>query len=198
MIFRPLFLYLALVFLSTCLGVTENTQAYTPDKGMLLVATEHLPDPRFHNGVVLLIQHDNQGSAGLVLNRNSSLTLDKVLPQGTSLPGPGSTLSYGGPLEPQTLLALVKIRNLPPEPADEVMRGIYVTGLGVLAEWPDFAREVVAYRAFTGYAGWAPGQLERELQHGDWQIVPADEESVFTAEGEKLWDRLRNRQVPQQ
>jgi len=198
MIFRPLFLYLALVFLSTCLGVTENTQAYTPDKGMLLVATEHLPDPRFHNGVVLLIQHDNQGSAGLVLNRNSSLTLDKVLPQGTSLPGPGSTLSYGGPLEPQTLLALVKIRNLPPEPADEVIRGIYVTGLGVLAEWPDFAREVVAYRAFTGYAGWAPGQLERELQHGDWQIVPADEESVFTAEGEKLWDRLRNRQVPQQ
>jgi putative transcriptional regulator len=198
MIFRPLILYVALAFLFTCLGGTENTQAYTPDKGMLLVATEHLPDPRFHNGVVLLIQHDDQGSAGLVLNRNSSLTLDKVLPQGASLSGSGSTLSYGGPLEPQTLLALVKIRNLPPEPADEVMRGIYVTGLGVLAEWPDFAREVVAYRAFTGYAGWAPGQLERELQHGDWQVVPADEESVFTADGEKLWDRLKDRRLRQQ
>jgi len=197
MIFRPFFLYVMLVFLFTSLGGTEDTQAFTPGKGMLLVAAEHLTDARFHNGVVLLIQHDDQGTAGLVLNRNSSLTLDKIFPQGTSLPGPVSTLSYGGPLEPQTLLALVKIRNYPPEPADEVIRGIYVTGLGVLAEWPDFAEEVVAYRAFTGYAGWAPGQLERELQRGDWQTIPADEEFVFTTEGEELWDRLMKSQLQQ-
>jgi putative transcriptional regulator len=198
MIHRPTRLYVLLVFLLTCLGGTENSHALTPEKGMLLVASENLPDPRFRDGVVLLIQHGDQGTAGLVLNRNSSLTLDKLLPEGPLLPGPVLTLSYGGPLEPQTLFALVKIREHPPQPADEVIGGIYVTGLGVLAEWPDFAKEVVAYRAFTGYAGWAPGQLERELQHGDWQVVTADEGSVFTAEGKGLWERLKKSRPEQE
>jgi len=193
MILRPFCLCVVLALLFTWLSGTENAHAFTPDKGMLLVASEHLPDPRFRDGVILLIQHDDQGTAGLVLNRNSSLTLDKVLPEGTALPGPVLTLSYGGPLEPQTLLTLVKIRKFPPEPAEEVIEGIYVTGLDVLTEWPDFAKEVVAYRVFTGYAGWIPGQLERELRHGDWQVVPADEEAVFTADAEGLWDRLISR-----
>jgi putative transcriptional regulator len=188
---RPLCLSNLLLLSFFCLTVPESLYAFTPEKGMLLVAAEHLPDPRFHEGVILLIQNDAQGTAGLVINRESSLPLNAVLPEETHLPGPIKTLSYGGPLETQTLLALVKVRNRPPEPADEVLDGLYVTGVSVLAEWPEFKKEVLAYRAFSGYAGWAPGQLALELQHGDWQVMPGSDDAVFAGGGKDLWERLR-------
>jgi putative transcriptional regulator len=185
--------YLSLFLLALCLVVVAQSQlyAFAPDKGMLLIANEQLTDPRFRDRVILLIQHDTQGTAGLVVNRTSRLSLTKVLPQGSRLAEEGMTLSYGGPVEPQTLLALVKVRNNPPEPADEIMENLYVTGLGVLDEWLGFADEVVAYRAFVGYTGWAPGQLNAEMQRGDWHVLPADEKSVFAGDGVQLWKRLR-------
>ena len=185
--------HLGLFFLVLCFSVVSQGQlyAFAPDKGMLLIANEQLTDPRFRDRVILLIQHDIQGTAGLVVNRTSRLSLTTVLPQGSKLAEEGMTLSYGGPVEPQTLLALVKVRNHPPEPADEIIDGLYVTGLGVLEEWPDFADEVVDYRAFVGYTGWAPGQLSAEMQRGDWHVLPADEESVFAGDGVQLWKRLR-------
>ena len=185
---RALWIFLLAICFS---GLGHNhLHAFSPDKGMLLVANQQLADPRFRDRVILLIQHDIQGTAGLVINRPSRLSLAKILPQGSRLVGQGKTLSYGGPVEPQTLLALVKVRNHPPEPADEVIDGLYVTGLGVLDEWPDFADEVVAYRAFVGYTGWAHGQLNVEIQRGDWHVVPADEESIFAGDGVQLWERL--------
>lgn len=171
----------------------SNAQAIVPGKGMLLVANEQLTDPRFHNRVILLIQHDTQGTAGLVINRPSRLLLDAVLPEDSKLAGQGRTLSYGGPVEPQTLLALVKVRNHPPEPAEKVFDNLYVTAVDVLDEWPDFAGEVLDYRAFVGYTGWASGQLDAELQRGGWHLLPADEQSVFAGDGAQLWERLRQR-----
>jgi len=185
--------YLGIFLLGLCLVVVGQSQlhAFAPDKGMLLIANEQLTDPRFRDRVILLIQHDTQGTAGLVVNRTSRLSLATILPQGSKLAEEGMTLSYGGPVEPQTLLALVKVRSNPPEPADEIIENLYVTGLGVLDEWPDFADEVVAYRAFVGYTGWAPGQLNAEMQRGDWHVLPADEKSVFADDGVQLWKRLR-------
>jgi putative transcriptional regulator len=165
--------------------------AATPGKGMFLVADKQLNDPRFRDGVILLIQHNAQGSAGLVVNRGSRLSLATILPEDSRLLGGKSTLSYGGPVEPNTLLALVKVRNHPPEPADEVVEGLYVTGVGVLDEWPDFATEVVGYRTFVGYTGWAAGQLNKEIERGDWFVLPADAESVLAGAQEQLWERLR-------
>jgi len=186
---RTLWIFLLTICLS---GLAHNNlHAFSPDKGMFLVANEHLADPRFRDRVILLIQHDTQGTAGLVVNRSSRLALAKILSQGSKLAVPGVTLSYGGPVEPQTLLALVKVRNHPPEPAEEVLDGLYVTGLGVLDEWPDFANEVVAYRAFVGYTGWAPGQLNAEIQRGDWHVIPVDEENIFAGDGVQLLERLR-------
>ena len=158
---------------------------------MFLVANEQLPDPRFRDRVILLIQHDSQGSAGLIVNRTSRLPLAAVLPEGSKLAGPGVKLSYGGPVEPKTLLALVKVRNNPPEPADEIIDSLFVTGVGVLDEWTDFSDEVVDYRAFVGYTGWAAGQLEVEMKRGDWHVVLADEQSILTGGGVQLWERLR-------
>jgi putative transcriptional regulator len=166
--------------------------AFAPEKGMFLIANKQLPDPRFRDRVILLIQHDSQGSAGLVVNRVSRLPLATLLPEKSKLADRGVSLSYGGPVEPDTLLALVRIRNNPPEPADEIFDSLYVTGVGVLDEWPEFAAEVVDFRAFVGYTGWAPGQLDTEMQRGDWSVVPADEKSIFSDEGVQLWERLHS------
>lgn len=183
-----------MLFVST-VGAS-NAQAFTLEKGMLLIAKQQLADPRFRDRVILLIQHDAQGSAGLVVNRPSRLRLATLLPEGSKLAGQGVTLSYGGPVEPETLLALVKVRNHPPQPADEVIDNLYVTGVGVLDDWPDFSTEVVDYRAFAGYAGWVPGQLDAEIQRGDWHVLPADEQSVFAGDGVPLWERLQERITP--
>ena len=171
--------------------VPNESHALMPDKGMFLIANEQLTDPRFRDRVILLIQHDDQGTAGLIVNRPSRLPLSSILPTGSKLVRKGMTLSYGGPVEPKTLLALVKVRNNPPEPADEIVDSLYVTGAGVLDEWPDFAEEVVDYRVFVGYTGWAPGQLDIEMQRGGWYVLPADEQSVFAGDGAQLWERLR-------
>ena len=170
-----------------------SLHAYALAKGMFLVADEGMLDPRFKARVILLIQHDASGSTGLVVNRSSRLPLKAVLPKDSQLDLQGRTLSYGGPVDPNTLLALVKVHENPPEPAEEILANLYLTGIGILNLWPDFDGEVVDYRAFSGYTGWAPGQLNQEMQRGSWHVVPADEESVFAGRDETLWESLNSR-----
>jgi putative transcriptional regulator len=170
-----------------------HLHAYALAKGMFLVADEGMLDPRFRTGVILLIQHDASGSTGLIVNRSSRLPLNAVLPKDSQLDLQGRTLSYGGPVQPNTLLALVKVRKNPPEPAEKILANLYLTGIGILDVWPDFADEVVDYRAFSGYTGWAPGQLNQEMQRGSWHLLPADEDSMFAGQDEMLWDRLKSR-----
>ena len=189
---RTFKLVILLVTLSAlCAPLTLH--AFTPAKGMFLVADERMVDPRFKDRVILLIQHDAEGSAGLIVNRSSRLQLNALLPKDSQLDPQGKTLSYGGPVEPNTLLVLVKVHTHPPEPAEKILANLYVTGIGVLDTWPDFDGEVVDYRAFAGYAGWAPGQLNQEMQRGSWHVLPADEESVFAGRDETLWDNLNKR-----
>jgi len=170
-----------------------SLHAFTLAKGMFLVADEGMVDPRFKDRVILLIQHDAEGTAGLIVNRSSRLQLNAVLPKDSQLGLQGKTLSYGGPVEPKTMLVLVRVHKNPPEPAEEILANLYLTGIGVLDTWPDFDGEVVDYRAFVGYTGWAPGQLNHEMQRGSWHAIPADEESVFAGRDETLWESLNSR-----
>lgn len=170
--------------------VVDDAVAMRPAKGMFLVADENLADPRFNRGVILLIQYDSIGAAGLVVNRSSRLPLDSVLAKSSNLAGDKQTLSYGGPVEPNALLALVQVNSNPPDPAEKVFDKLYVTGVEVLEDWPDFSSEVLAYRAFVGYTGWAPGQLDQEVAKGDWHLVNADVEQIFAVETISLWAQL--------
>ena len=184
---------LVLLAAAATLGAPSRLHAFAPAKGMFLVADEGMADPRFKARVILLIRHDADGSAGLIVNRSSRLPLHTVLPKDTRLDPQERTLSYGGPVDPKTLLALVKVRETPPEPAEQVLADLYVTGVGVLDQWPDVTGEMIDYRAFAGFAGWAPGQLEMEMRRGSWHVVPADEASVFAGRDETLWESLNSR-----
>jgi len=164
------------------------------EPGLLLVARAALPDPRFHEAVVLVVQHGSQGTAGLILNRPSRLTLSEVFPALPVLAGADNKLSYGGPVAPRTFMVLVKAAGTPPQPAQRVLDTVYLTGTAQLAAWLDSEPPGAVYRVFAGYVGWAPEQLAGETARGDWQVLPGDGQVLFLTDLGGLWNELAHRQ----
>lgn len=163
-----------------------------PEVGRFLVARDGMPDPRFRQSVILLVQHDGEGSGGLVINRPSRLTLQDLFASEPDFAGLQGHLYYGGPVAPKTLLVLAKTAGDLPERSESVIDELYVTGIEQLnAEQPKPAE----YRVYTGYAGWGPGQLAAEMARGDWQVLPADVETVFAEEMTSLWRTLHDTRV---
>ena len=165
-----------------------------PEAGMLLVARPSLADPRFYQAVVLVVQHGSQGTAGLILNRPSRLGLAEALPELPVPVGNNRVLCYGGPVAPRSFLVLVKAAEKPPQPAQRVLAATYLTGPQQLAAWLDAGQPQASYRVFAGYAGWAPEQLANEVARGDWQVLPGDEQVLFAADLDGLWNELAHRQ----
>lgn len=167
--------------------------ALVAEPGMLLVARESLPDVRFREAVVLVVQNGPQGSAGLILNRPSRLALAEALPELPRNAGRDASLSYGGPVAPRSFMALVKAGNNPPDPAQKILDNIYLTGAEQLAAWLEQGQPEAVFRVFAGYAGWAPGQLAGEVARGDWLVFPADETFLFAVDAAGQWDSLTPR-----
>jgi putative transcriptional regulator len=178
-----------LLLLGLSLLITGGATAADLTPGMLLVARDQIRDPRFRETVVLVLQHEQRGTVGLVLNRPSSLPLAEALPDQPLL-NKSDILSYGGPVAPEAFWVLVAAGATPPTPALQVLGSLYVTGIEPLAAWLATAGTDATYRVFLGYAGWGSGQLEREILTGAWQLLPADEQAPFSREGRALWERL--------
>jgi putative transcriptional regulator len=160
--------------------------------GRLLVAMPALEDPEFARAVVLLIDHDEDGALGVVLNRASEVPVSEATEALIDLvPAPG-VLFGGGPVEPDALVAIGR-------PHDGAARTdtTFVEGLRLvdLDQDPKLAgAELTQVRLFAGYAGWAPGQLEHELWHGAWTVVDSQPGDVFTPYPETLWQDVLARQ----
>jgi putative transcriptional regulator len=161
----------------------------------LLVATPQVKDPFFDHSVVLLLDHDDEGSYGFNLNRPTDLAVEEIL-SGLEIPWKGDPEThayFGGPVQPQ--LGSVLFGNAPeselPDPrmtatAIEVCPGIrmtqHVDDLAVLAsELP------CGFRLYLGYAGWGAGQLVSEILRNDWIVAPVVDELLFSNEPQSLW-----------
>lgn len=156
--------------------------------GKLLVAAKSLIDPNFARSVVLVVHHNDQGAFGLVLNRASGTRLATVWEELVAVPCPiDLPLMVGGPVE-GPLLAL----HADPERSDhEVVPGVQFVGRHEhLVSLVDDA--VQPLRVFSGYSGWAAGQLEAEIESGSWGLAVASREVVFSDEA-TLWQRLTAR-----
>ena len=154
-------------------------------KGKLLLATPPLVDPNFDRTVVLVLEHGDDGSLGLVLNRPTDEEVDEMLPTWRPLITGQAVLFDGGPVEEEAIIGLAWVRDLP-----EVGFADLDEGLGTLdlSEDPDaFDGRVEDLRLFRGYAGWAPGQLEDELAANAWIVVDADRSDPFTPAPDTLW-----------
>ena len=166
-------------------------------KGVLLVASPSLDDPNFRQAVVLVVEHGPEGTVGLILNRSTKVLLSEVLPDLTVLKGTSYRLFAGGPVEPTGLLLLFRLKE-PPSDARSVFDGVYVGGTPkVLERIITQAKPTETFRAFAGFAGWAPGQLKYEMLQGAWAILPPDSTGIFNNNPATFWqDCIDRLQVP--
>lgn len=158
-----------------------------PASGKLLVATGEVQGELFANTVVLLLHYDETGAFGLVVNRPTDVQPVEVLGDDEAIADYRGTLFWGGPVHMDSLRALQRTDS-PHDEAEKIIESVYLVSYeDALAELP---MDPDRLRFFIGYAGWAPGQLDKELAHGSWRVVPASGEFVFAEEPRTLWNRL--------
>lgn len=160
-----------------------------PEAPCLLVANPLLLDPNFLHSVVLLIEHDEHGSMGIILNRPLPLNLAQICAE-SHLVFAGNdeaTAFRGGPVEPQR--GIILVRGGMPSEDDTVLD---------FTDFVSFRKDLLEtllldpdarYRLFLGYAGWAAGQLEAELEQGAWSVAPLRPEWLLSDEPRQLWQR---------
>lgn len=161
--------------------------------GQLLVSVPDLGDDNFDQAVLLMIEHDEQGALGLVLNSPSSTPVVEHLPALEPLVVAPEVFFVGGPVAVGGLLALGR-RAIDAE----VTHATPLAGPVVLVEPAALINGEVegldVARLYTGYSGWAPGQLDAELTSGAWHVVAPLPDDVFTSDPEHLWRRVMRRQ----
>jgi len=176
-----------LLVIACCAISSSVIAAEDPAKGMLLVATEAVQGPAFKETVILLLNCDATGAAGVVVNRPTEALPAQVLPEIAGIDRYEGPLYWGGPVELFTLLALL-LTATPPDNTIPIFDAVYLVPLE--DNLLDRAESKTNLRFFAGYAAWAPGQLDRELAFGSWHIVPATEAIVFADDPGGIWRSL--------
>jgi putative transcriptional regulator len=167
----------------------------------LLLSMPQLRDPNFSRTVVLLCRHSEEGAFGLVVNRplvTSGRVIVNLEPAPEESRQPAETVAterelqvwVGGPVEPQRSWILVG--NEPD--ANEEARGMRIADALYLSTSPDLLRRLLEpdpplrTRLVVGYSGWAPGQLEAELQASAWLMSDVDSDLIFNTPPERMWE----------
>jgi putative transcriptional regulator len=158
-------------------------------QGQLLVASPGLLDPNFRRTVVLITEHNEDGAAGLVLNRPTEAEVAEVVPQLESLVDDGEPIYMGGPVQPNGVLVLGEFLD-PGEAAVPLFGSL---GFPSLEEPDDVVPLTTRRRIFAGYAGWGSGQLEDELAREDWILEAARNDDAFTEAPGELWAEVLRR-----
>lgn len=161
--------------------------------GQLLVAAPALRESTFERAVVLMLSHDDDGALGVVVNNPTDVPVADVLPGWSPVVSEPDVVFQGGPVSLDSALGLVSIDG-----RDEPLGIRRVRGrLGVVDL--DTPTEIVlpavtAMRVFAGYAGWAPEQLEAEIDEGSWYVVDAEPFDAFRLHTTDLWQAVLRRQ----
>ncbi len=157
------------------------------------MASRNLADPNFAATVVLLVSYDEKGAMGLVINRRTKLPLSRVLAQMKAAEGRSDPVYIGGPVGRMGVLALLR-SSARPEEARHVFADVsMISSRTLLEKTLEAEPEPDLFHVYLGYAGWAAGQLEREVELGSWFIFRGDAGMVFDADPESVWKRLIQR-----
>ncbi len=155
----------------------DPENGHQPAPGRLLVSEPYLPDPYFRRTVVLLCEHNAEGSFGFVLNRFIDMAIGDLM---DDMPPIKSRISIGGPVQSSNLYYLHTLgKHIEGSVAvlDDVhMGGDFDQLRAVLTADPKLAKHV---RFFVGYSGWSEGQLQKELDQRSWLVHPADKRRVM-------------------
>lgn len=162
-------------------------------KGRLLISGAGLQDLNFRHTVVLIGEHDDRGTVGVILNRPLETLVAEAVPALAELVGSGVPLFEGGPVATTEPVLLV-------EAARSELLDLPIFGsVGFLTgDVPEELRPgIERARVFAGHAGWGAGQLEAELEEGAWIVENARADDVFTPSPERLWASLLRRKGPE-
>lgn len=158
--------------------------------GVMLVASDEIKDGVFAQSVVLLIEHSERGSVGVVLNKPREYRVGSIAQRLSVTRYAQDQLFYGGPQQRDTVVTLIRTQR-PHRSMRRVFDGVYaVTGARALVHIAEQADAEEQLRVYSGYATWAPGQLQQEIARGAWQSTPADAQAIFGSVKD-LWERLR-------
>jgi len=154
---------------------------------ILLFAQPELVDPNFKGSIVLVMNNIAPAPAGIIINRPTPIAVSHLFPDLGALAKLDDKLYFGGPVEFAAVSFLVRA-DVAPEHATEVVHGVYLsTDRELLRKLLGRDKPMEGLRIFIGYSGWAPGQLEAELEHGAWTLAPADAGAIFDARPERPW-----------
>ena len=164
--------------------------------GTLLLANIDLLEPTFRRSVIYVVEHNDGGTLGVVLNRPSETAVYNVLPQWADLVAKPRSMFVGGPVKRDAALCLGILRvGVDPDG----MPGLrHVAGRIVMVDLdadPELiATAVEGLRIFAGYSGWTIGQLEGEIERDDWIVLSALPSDVLVQPRVDLWSRVLRRQ----
>jgi putative transcriptional regulator len=184
-----------------CSFFLSSTVIVMPDclRGRFLVSARGLTDPNFFKTVVLIVEHNDHGTMGLVVNRPSSVSVHNALSQYFEIPSTEEVVYVGGPVEPSALFILHDAEEM--ECECPIVPGLFCGSSEDVFE--DVVRAYAhktddqqssSFRIFSGCAGWAPHQAEGEIARGDWHIMPASADLVLHDDSYELWDKC-NRKI---
>jgi putative transcriptional regulator len=158
--------------------------------GKFLVAQKGLLDPNFIQTVVLLAKYGEDGAMGLIINRRTKLPLSKVLGDLPEAKDRSDPVFMGGPVAITGVLGLARSREKPGD-AQPIFADVYlVSSKEQLQKALAASGGPGVFRAYLGYSGWAPGQLEYEVEAGSWFILRGDAGTAFDPDPETVWSRM--------
>ena len=164
-----------------------------PARGKFLIAGPEMRDPNFSETVVLLLEYDETGALGLIINWPTEMPADHVLPDVEGLAESPHQVFIGGPVQRGQITLLVQADEAPGD-ARHVFADIYFSGSGDLlrrlASETDSDKQ---FRLYLGFAGWGVGQLDAELARGGWRVLPGEAPIVFDPSPESVWSELVER-----
>jgi putative transcriptional regulator len=175
------------IALLSALALPQAPRAVAPAPGVFLVAKPSIDGGPFWQSVVLLLDHGDGGTLGVIVNRATEVSLSQVL-SGLDKDSADPELHFGGPVGLDGLLFLFQTEK-PPKDAKSVLHGVFYSGdrelLGKLLK-----SKGDRVKVFVGHSGWAPGQLQGEILRGSWTLAPADPFTVFQKSPDAIWPEL--------
>jgi putative transcriptional regulator len=166
--------------------------------GKLLVAAPSLLDPNFARSVVLILDFNDEGALGVVLDRPTPLPVAELLPGWDVVATEPAVIHDGGPVGRTSAICLAQgPRSMPgfaPLPGVDPGTGAALGTLDLTVEAEDIAGQLDGMRVFNGYAGWTAGQLEAEIAEGAWYVVDSWPGDAFSPRSSRLWRLVLRRQ----
>lgn len=167
----------------------ENAPYSQIQKGTFLIATPEIENGIFFRSIVLVCEHNPNGSFGIVINKSLDLELPEEIVNINNLANPHVGIRAGGPVQTNQMMLLHTSEQIPHQTL-KICDGVFLGGdLQFLQEAISDENGPQIYLCF-GYAGWGAGQLEREFLDGHWFIHPASAPYIFDIEADKLWQSL--------